>query len=205
MGSVGRRRESCCWGGKGGQLDGLWRRGVWCVWGRDVKCTVGPLSRSPLINSLTRSLLPFPSRARYLPVWQNRPGLRKGDQPLRGLGADQGGQARLRGPPQGGDVSAATLQPCRHTAPRASLKTCPLLPHASCRRAWVGWSWAGWRPCGGHWRCARREAPLHPTARVTPPLFTVRPPLAPARWFPGHLPSYYATLPARANTSNSSS
>ena len=31
-----------------------------------MKCTVGPLSRSPLITSLTRSLLPFPSRARYI-------------------------------------------------------------------------------------------------------------------------------------------
>ena len=152
---------------EGGQLEGLRRRGVWCVWGRGLKCTVGPLSRSPLINSLTRSLLPFPSRARHLPAWQNRPGQSKEDRQARFEGG-QGGQGRLRGPPRGGDVSAATLQPCRHTAPRASLKTCPLLPHASCRRAWVGWSWAGWRPCGGHWRCARREAPLHPTARVTP-------------------------------------
>ena len=165
MGSVGRRRESCCWGWKGGQLEGLRRRGVWCVWGRDVKCTVGPLSRSPLIHQLSESLsltLPLP-RALYS-GWQNRPGLRQDVRPRR-----------LRGPPRGGDVSAATLQPCRHTAPRASLKTCPLLPHASCRRAWVGWSWAGWRPCGGHWRCARREAPLHPTARVTPFLPFLRP------------------------------
>ena len=99
---------------EGGQLDGLRRRGVWCVWRRDVKCIVGPLSRSPLINSLTRSLLLLLSRVRHLPEWQNRPGPRK-DRRL-GVEGVQGGQGRLRGPPRGGDVSAATLRPSLRVA-----------------------------------------------------------------------------------------
>ena len=71
----GQRRKTArklLLGWEGGQLEGLRRRAAWRVvrLGAGCEVHVDPLSRSPLINSLTRSLLPFPpARATFQNGW----------------------------------------------------------------------------------------------------------------------------------------